>query len=389
MSTAQQLSMSLPTDDGMRPYTLGPPVAFPIDATPLRSRVAYAAAHVVCDPLADNTPGSPAQLDWDATLRYRHHLWAHGLGVADAMDTAQRGMGLNWAVTQELIRRCGAEAKTVDGLLACGAATDQLPPRAESLDQVVAAYHEQCAVVEGAGARIVLMASRQLAQLARGPEDYADVYSAVLAQVSRPVILHWLGEMFDPALRGYWGSTDLDEATEACLAIIAEHAAVIDGIKLSLLDPGREIAIRRRLPAGVRLYTGDDYNYLDLIRGDGSNHSDAFLGAFDAIAPAASAALHALDAGDVGNYEEFLAPTLPLARHLFAAPTYYYKTGITFLAYLAGHQDHFRMVGGLESARSVSHLAAVFTLADRAGLLPDPQLAAARMAALLRLAGVA
>jgi Protein of unknown function (DUF993) len=383
--------LTLPAEDGtLFRYALnGAPRATYADvAAPSRSRVAYAAAHVVADPLAANGPGAPATLDWDATLAFRRHLWRHGLGVAEAMDTAQRGMGLDWAATRELIERTGAEARAGGGLLACGAGTDQLPPGAADLEAIVAAYEEQCAVVEGAGGRVVLMASRALAAAARGPEDYAEVYGRVLGQLREPAILHWLGPMFDPALEGYWGSSDLDAAGEGCLAILAAHAERIDGIKVSLLDAEREIALRRALPAGVRMYTGDDFDYPRLIAGDEHGHSDALLGIFDAIAPAAGAALAALDDGSPERFQEILAPTLPLARHVFGAPTQHYKTGIVFLAYLGGHQDHFRMVGGMESARSLPHLARAFVLADRAGLLADRELAAARMRLVARVAGV-
>jgi hypothetical protein len=387
------LLLPLP-DGGLQSYELdrAPGASYAPPVAPPRSRVALAAAHVVADPLAANGPGAPATLDWEATLAFRRHLWAHGLGVADAMDTAQRGMGLDWATTRELIARTGAEARACGGALACGAGTDQLPPGAASLDAVVAAYEEQCEVVQAAGAQVIVMASRALAAAARGPEDYARVYGRVLSQLERPAILHWLGPMFDPALEGYWDPThpaDLDAAAESCLAIIRAHAQRIDGIKVSLLDASREIALRRALPPGVRLYTGDDFDYATLIRGDEHGYSDALLGIFDAIAPAAAAALAALDLGDEPRFDAILRPTVPLARHLFSAPTSAYKTGIVFLAYLAGHQDHFRMVGGMESARSVPHLARAFALADHAGLLPDRDLAAERMRLVLRLAGVA
>jgi hypothetical protein len=302
------------------------------------------------------------------------------------MDTAQRGMGLDWKTTRELILRSGAQAQDSGGMLACGAGTDQLPPGPSSLERIIAAYEEQLGVVVEAGAVPILMASRQLAATAKGPDDYAKVYGHLLGQLDRPAILHWLGPMFDPALEGYWGSSDLDAATDTVLSIIASHTAQVDGIKVSLLDADREIAIRRRLPASVRLYTGDDFNYPDLIRGDDQGHSDALLGIFDPIAPAAATALHALDANDLSAYEQAFTPTLELARHIFEAPTYYYKTGVVFLAWLSGHQNHFRMVGGLESARSVSHLVRLFQLAD--GLYPDPELAAARMRAWLTVQGV-
>ncbi|MEU9018396.1 dihydrodipicolinate synthase family protein [Actinomadura sp. NPDC048394] len=374
------MKIELPEPDGtLVPYTMGEPRSCPPPPGPASSRVAYAAAHVVADPYGDS-------LDWDATLAFRRHLWSYGLGVAEAMDTAQRGMGLDWATTRELIVRSSEEALSAGGRIVCGAGTDQLPPGPATLDEITAAYEEQLGVIEGAGAVPVLMASRHLAAAARGPEDYAAVYGRLLPQLRNPAVLHWLGPMFDPALEGYWGSSDLDAAADAVLALIGEHAAAVDGVKISLLDAGREIAFRRRLPAGVRLYTGDDFNYPELIKGDAEGHSDALLGVFDPIAPAAAAALHALDQGS-DAYDEIFAPTLPLARHLFEAPTYYYKTGVVFLAWLAGHQRHFRMVGGLESARSVPHLSRLFRLADAAGLLPDPDLAATRMRAWLTVQG--
>jgi hypothetical protein len=358
----------------------------PTGAEP-RSRVCFAAAHVVADPLAGGDPTGPARLDWEATLAFRRHLWSHGLRVAEAMDTAQRGMGLDWEATQELIRRSVAEAKAVGGQLACGAGTDQLV--GGDLDAVRHAYEEQLAFIEGEGAPVILMASRALARAASGPDDYRSVYGALLEQASEPVILHWLGDMFDPLLTGYWGTSDLDAAAEVVIDIIETHAAKVDGIKVSLLDAGREVALRRRLPEGVRMYTGDDFNYPELIRGDDAGYSDALLGIFDAIAPVAAAAMHALDEDDVARYDELFAPTVPLSRHIFAAPTPYYKTGVVFLAYLNGHQNHFRMVGGLESGRSVLHLSELFVLADQAGLLRDPELASERMRHVLALAGVA
>jgi Protein of unknown function (DUF993) len=383
------LSITLPRADGSTTrYDLVGAAPPSPPATPITGRVAYAAAHVVADPWADNTPGAPAVLDWDGTLGIRHHLWRHGLRVAEAMDTAQRGMGLDWATTQELIRRSGAEARAVGGALACGAGTDQLGPQPATLDEIQAAYEEQVETVQAAGATVILMASRHLARAARGPEDYAAVYSALLKQASEPVILHWLGAAFDPVLAGYWGHQDPAAAASVVLDVIAEHRDRIDGIKVSLLDPEHERRLRARLPEGVRLYTGDDFNYPELIRGDGAAHSDAMLGIFDGIAPAAAAALAALDAGDPDRYDRLLGPTVPLSRHLFAAPTYYYKTGLTFLAWLNGLQSHFRMVGGLESARSLSHLAEVLVLADRAGVLTDPAGAVRRTRTLLEVGGL-
>ncbi|MEX2540554.1 MAG: dihydrodipicolinate synthase family protein [Trueperaceae bacterium] len=379
----------LPTDDGrLERHVVGSPKPFTRPASALRSRTLYAAVHVVADPLADNM--SRAVLDWEATMEYRRYLWSWGVGVAEAMDTAQRGMGLDYQATRELIARSSAEARSVGGALVCGASTDQLAAgEVCSLDRVAAAYNEQCRHIEEHGGRVVLMASRHLALAASGPSDYRRVYDRVLSEVDGPVIIHWLGEMFDPVLAGYWGSSDIESAMDACLQLIGDHAAKIDGVKLSLLDRQRESDMRRRLPAGVRMYTGDDFNYDELILGDGASHSDALLGIFDAIAPAASAAVAALDSGSEHDYREALSPTVPLARHIFSAPTYYYKTGLVFLAYLNGHQRHFRMVGGLESARSVTHLAELFRLADRAGLLSDPESAAARMRDYLKLAGIA
>jgi uncharacterized protein DUF993 len=373
--------LQLPRAGGvLEPYAPGEPRAFAARGEPPASRVAFAAAHVVADPL-----GEPGALDWEATLAFRRHLWAHGLSVAEAMDTAQRGMGLGWDFASKLIAKSASEAPA--GRLAAGAGTDHTQPR--RVAEVREAYEHQCEIIEDAGAQVIVMASRALAALASGPDDYREVYGVVLNGLRRPAILHWLGDMFDPALRGYWGSEDLDEAADVVIDVIAANADKVDGIKVSLLDEAREVALRRRLPDGVRLYTGDDFNYPALIAGDAEGHSDALLGVFDAIAPAAAAALAALDAGDRAAYDEILAPTVPLARKLFEAPTFNYKAGIVFLAFLNGHQEHFRMIGGLESARSITHLADLFVLADRAGLLRDPALAVARMRHVLALAGIA
>jgi hypothetical protein len=304
------------------------------------------------------------------------------------MDTAQRGMGLDWDATQELIRRSTAEAHACGGGIVAGAGTDHMTGL-DDLDDVIAAYQHQLEVVEDAGAGVVLMASRALAAIARGPDDYAKVYAPLLDQARAPVILHWLGPMFDPALDGYWGSTDLDSAMESFVALVGDHAPKVDGVKVSLLDAEREVRLRGLLPPGVRVYTGDDFNYPRLIKGDGGGHSDALLGVFAAIAPAASAALQALDRHDLVTYERVLDATVPLARHLFEAPTYYYKTGIAFLAWLSGHQPGFCMVGGLQSARSAVHLAQAYRLADEVGLFPDPELAGHRMQAFLTVAGAA
>jgi hypothetical protein len=372
---------------GARTHELGDPKTFARPKKPLTSRRAFAAAHVVADPLADNTPVSGAHLDWDATLAFRRHLWSWGLSVAEAMDTAQRGMGLDWPVTRELIKRSLQEARTEGGDIACGANTDQVPEQTLDMEGVIEAYLEQLELIEGEGGQAVVMASRHLASIARGPDDYHHVYGRILDQVRRPVIVHWLGEMFDPALRGYWGAVDLDEAQEHFLGLLASYSTKIDGVKISLLDKDRELYLRKSLPESVRMYTGDDFNYPELILGDGTYHSDSFLGAFDLIAPAASSAIQALDEGDTTRFEQILNPTVSLSRHVFGEPTFYYKTGVVFMAYLNGHQDHFRMVNGLESARSLVHLSEEFVLADQAGLLGDPELAAHRMATLLEVGG--
>ena len=356
----------------------------------IETRIAFAAAHVVVDPLRTRDPLSHPIVDWDATLAYREYLWSLGFGVAEAMDTAQRGMGLQWPLALELIKRSTAAANARGALLACGAGTDHLSGgQSITLRDVTNAYLEQCEAIEAVDGRIILMASRALAAVARSADDYASVYAAVFAQVHRPVILHWLGPMFDRALDGYWGATAIAAAAENCLKIIGEHKEKVDGIKISLLDADLEVSMRRRLPVGVRMYTGDDFNYDNLILGDEHGHSDALLGIFDAIAPAASLALSALDRGDAARYRELLAPTVPLSRHIFTSPTQHYKTGVVFLAYLNGFQSHFRMVGGAESARSVAHLCELFVLADRARVLRDPELATRRMSTFLLLAGVA
>ncbi|MEV5860023.1 dihydrodipicolinate synthase family protein [Streptomyces sp. NPDC052071] len=356
------------------------------DGAPLASRTVFSAAHVVADPYADISPDDPVAVDWDATLAFRRHLWSHGLGVAEAMDTAQRGMGLDWAGAAELIRRSAAEAKSVGGRIACGVGTDQLTGPM-TLPEVRAAYEEQLALVEESGAQAILMASRALAAAANGPEDYLETYAHLLRQATEPVVLHWLGPMFDPALEGYWGSADLDAATDTFLKVIAEHPDKVDGIKISLLDAEREIDVRRRLPSGVRCYTGDDFNYPELIAGDDRGFSHALLGIFDPLGPLAAHAVRVLDTGDVQGFRDLLDPTVELSRHLFQAPTRFYKTGVVFLAWLAGHQDHFTMVGGLQSARSLPHLAKAYELADRLGLFPDPELAESRMRALLTVHG--
>ena len=400
-------SLLLPNHDGgTRLYRLQPATSWARPTAPLTSRRAYAAAHVIPETTADNTPGAPAHLDWDTTMAYRHELWSYGLGVADAMDTAQRGMGLDWAATQQLIKRTGVEAasvvasgnaatagKTVRDLVSCGAGTDQLdlasvPEGPSGIKAVLDAYREQIAVVSEAGPKVIIMTSRALAKVAASPGDYLHVYSTLLTEVDQPVILHWLGTMFDPALAGYWGSNDVAEATETFLGLIRDHADKVDGVKVSLLDASHEVALRSALPAGVRLYTGDDFNYPELIDGDGAHHSDALLGIFAAIYPAASVALQKYDVGDAADARAILDSTRELGKHIFSAPTFYYKTGIAFMSWLNGKQPGFQMVGGLHSGRSVVHLARTFELADQAGLLRDPALAAFRMSDYLRINGV-
>jgi len=392
-------TLNLPGLDGtLAPYTLrgNAPASTATAAGRNFNRIAYSAAHVVADPRAAVDPWLEAAVDWDATIGYRRHLWSLGLGVAEAMDTAQRGMGLDWPTSLELIRRSLATAKDIPGaLVACGCGTDHLAPEAaRSLDDVIRAYEEQMEAIEALGGRLIIMASRALARVARRPEDYQKVYGRILEQARQPVILHWLGDMFDPALAGYWGSPDIDAAMDTALAVIEAHASKVDGIKISLLDKDKEIAMRRRLPEGVRMYTGDDFNYAELIAGDGvgqlptHQHSDALLGIFDPIAAAASAALAELAEGNVERFHTILGSTVPLSRHIFQAPTRFYKTGVVFMAWLNGQQSHFTMVGGQQSARSLVHFAELFRLADAADLLQRPELATHRMRTLLALHGI-
>jgi hypothetical protein len=384
-------TLTLPLADGtLRPFTLSQPRAFPDRVTRPLNRIALAAAHVVVNPLADVDPWLTVAPDWERTLAFRTHLWDLGLGVAEAMDTAQRGMGLDWPMALELLTRSVEAAKGRPGaVIFSGAGTDHLDPAdARSIDEVIRAYEHQIEAIEKVGGRIILMASRALARVARGPQDYEAVYARVLGQVREPVIIHWLGDMFDPALAGYWGTRDLNAAMDTAVGVINAHAAKVDGVKISLLDKDREIAMRRRLKPGVRMYTGDDFNYAELIEGDAQGYSDALLGIFDAIAPAAAAALSALAAGDTRTFHDIFGPTVPLSRHIFKAPTRFYKTGVVFMAYLNGHQSHFTMAGGQESTRSTVHLAELFRLADAAGLLRDPDAAARRMRAVMASRGV-
>ncbi len=382
------LKLDLPAGDGsLAEFTLRPPTQWSRPEGPIVSRVAFAAAHVVADPMAVNGPGTPAEIDWEATLAVRRSLWGWGLQLAEAMDTSQRGMGLDWNAATELVVRSAAEARAVGGRIASGVNSDHIEGITR-IDEVVRAYEEQLSVVEGAGSQAIVMASRDLVRVARSEDDYVGVYRRVLAQASEPTILHWLGPMFDPRLDGYWGTTDVRRATDTFLAVVEESRSKVDGVKISLLDADLEREVRRRLPEGVRLYTGDDFNYPELILGDGTHHSDALLGIFSTIAPAASAALQALDVGDTARFDDILAPTVPLSRHLFSTPTYNYKTGIAFLSWLNGHQRAFSMIGGMQSARSIVHLSETVRLADSAGLIVDPERAAARMRALLMTWGI-
>ncbi|HAT1617198.1 TPA: dihydrodipicolinate synthase family protein [Raoultella ornithinolytica] len=386
------LSIHLPTPQGiMTNYPLVTTEERPTVITPAFNRIAYAAAHVVIDPQhqgADwlNNP----RIDWDATLAYRHHLWRLGFNIAEAMDTAQRGMGVSWEIAKELIIRSLQEAQTVPGAdLAAGVGTDQLEAaHATTLEQVIAAYEEQMELVEQHNGKIILMASRALAKVAKTPQDYLAVYNRLLEQSQDKIILHWLGEMFDPALAGYWGSTDFAAAADTVLEIIANNVDKVEGIKISLLSKEKEVAFRKRLPSQVKMYTGDDFNYPELIAGEDGHYSHALLGIFDAIAPVAAAALNELALGNSEAYYRLMNPTVALSREIFKAPTQYYKAGIVFLAWLNGHQSHFSMAGGMQAAREISHYAEIFRLADQAGLLQDPQLATRRMKNLLTVYGL-
>ncbi|MGA0570895.1 dihydrodipicolinate synthase family protein [Variovorax sp. VNK109] len=398
------LSLNLPDSSGkLARYTLkGSAPVQPARGVKF-NRIAYSAAHVVADPLAAIDPWLQCAVDWDTTIAYRRYLWSLGLGVAEAMDTAQRGMGLDWPTSLELIRRSLDAARDVPGAqVASGCGTDHLAPESvTSVDQVIRAYEEQMEAIEKLGGKLIIMASRALARVAKSPADYERVYDRILSQAKQPVVLHWLGDMFDPALAGYWGTPDVDAAMDTAVGIIAAHPDKVDGIKISLLDKDKEISMRRRLPVtggidgqGVRMYTGDDFNYAELIAGDGHGtaathgQSDALLGIFDAIAPAASAALGALSVGDTEKFHEILGPTVPLSRHIFRAPTRFYKTGVVFMAWLNGQQKHFTMVGGQQSTRSLVHFAELFRLADEANLLAQPDLAVTRMKTMLALHGV-
>ncbi|MEK1890578.1 MAG: dihydrodipicolinate synthase family protein [Phyllobacterium sp.] len=385
------LSLNLPASDGSSAdYRLrGEPLARP-SSPPSFNRIAYAAAHVVSDPMRDANPWNSPAIDWDTTMAFRHHLWSLGFKIAEAMDTAQRGMGVDWAVARELIRRSLADARTVQGAdLACGAGTDQLSPdEARTLQDVIDAYETQIAFVEGEGGRSVMMASRALARVARSADDYQTVYNAILSQTREKVILHWLGDMFDPQLAGYWGASAFEPALETVLAIINDNKTKVEGIKISLLDEAKEVELRKRLPEGVLCFTGDDFNYAELIEGHGGRYSHALLGIFDAVAPSASKALAHLAAGETQAFRETLEPTVPLSRKIFEAPTQYYKAGVVFLAWLNGHQNHFTMPAGMQSTRGIVHYADIFRLADQANVLDMPELAVERMQSALQVYGL-
>ena len=391
MSALSENVLVLPFADGsLKPHRLiGTPTPRPA-STPRFNRIVYAAAHVVSDPLKDTRPWNSPLIDWDATMAFRHHLWSLGFQIAEAMDTSQRGMGLDWTGAQELIRRSLAEAKTVPGAdLASGAGTDHLDPaEAKGPDDIIKAYETQAEFIEKHGGRFILMASRALARIARSPDDYARVYGHILTHAREKVVLHWLGDMFDPQLKGYWGSTKFEDALETVISIIEANRDKVEGIKISLLEERYEIALRNRLPEGVLCFTGDDFNYAPLIEGDGQKHSHALLGIFDAVAPQASAALVALAEGDNARFRAIIEPTVPLSRKIFEAPTQYYKAGVVFLAWLNGHQSHFTMPAGMQSARGIVHYADIFRLSDEANVLDNPEMAIARMRQLLAVYGV-
>ena len=384
-------TITLPTRERLlAPYTLGPASTFALTGPDIGVRTVYAAAHVVLDPIRSADPWRAPVVDWDATLAFRHRLWGMGFKIAEAMDTSQRGMGLDWAGAKDLITRSLAEARAVPGAdLACGVGTDHLDPtETRSLDDVIRAYEEQLAHVEASGGRAILMASRALCRFARSADDYLKVYGRLIEAARDKVILHWLGDMFDPQLAGYWGSHDVPTAMQTALDLIAAHVDKVEGIKISLLEQSHEETMRARLPAAVKMYTGDDFNFADTIAGDGMRHSHGLLGIFDPIAPAAAAAFARLAAGDLAGYHAILGPTVPLSRRIFEAPTQFYKAGVVFLAWINGQQSHFHMLGGMESARGVLHYADVFRLADAAGLIENPDLAATRMQALMAGYGV-
>ncbi|CCM77191.1 dihydrodipicolinate synthase family protein [Rhizobium mesoamericanum] len=385
------LSLNLPNAAGStEEYRLvGTPVGRP-SAPPKFNRIAYAAAHVVSDPRKEVDPWGRPAIDWDATIAFRRHLWGLGFKIAEAMDTSQRGMGLNWAGAQELIRRSLDESRSITGAdLACGAGTDHLTATdARSIDDVIKAYETQIEFVEKNGGRAIMMASRALARVASSADDYAKVYGRILSQAKDKVVLHWLGDMFDPNLAGYWGSPQFGPALECVLRIINENKEKVEGIKISLLDNAKEVELRNGLPEGILCFTGDDFNYAELIEGDGNRYSHALLGIFDAVAPSASMALASLAVGDAATFRSVIEPTVPLSRKIFEAPTQYYKAGVVFLAWLNGHQNHFSLPAGMQSARGINHYADIFRLADKANVLDKPELAVTRMKHLVGVFGI-
>ena len=382
------MKIKLPDTNGsVSEYALtGEPIA-PTALRPDATRTVFSAAHVVADPFTNSDPTGPSVLDWHQTLAFRRHLADLGLGIAEAMDTAQRGMGLDWSGALELIKRTRSELP--DALVFSGCGTDQLDPaKARDLEDVKRAYLDQVEAIQSLGGRLILMASRALARVAQDPEDYLRVYGDVLAACDQPVILHWLGEMFDPALAGYWGAESFDDTLEIALRVIEQNGSKVDGIKISLLDKDKEIIMRRRLPGGVKMYSGDDFNYPELIAGDEQGFSHALLGIFDPLAVAVGKAIDHLDQGDKAGFHAILDPTVPLSRLIFRAPTQFYKTGVVFLAWLNGHQNHFVMLGGAQAMRPLPYFVECFKLADQCGLLAEPDLAVQRMSRLLELYGV-
>lgn len=382
------MKILLPNNSGeLAAYSL---IGEPVLGTPLAessTRVVYSAAHVVADPFSNSGPMGLPGIDWDKTMAFRHHLADLGLGIAEAMDTAQRGMGLDWTQSLDLIRRTKAELP--NALVANGCGTDHLSDTdIHTLEDVRRAYLEQVEAIQNVGGRIILMASRALARAANGADDYISIYNEVLAACDEPVILHWLGDMFDPALVGYWGADSFEDVLPTVLEIIATNVAKVDGIKISLLDAVKEVTTRQQLPGAVRMYTGDDFNYPELIGGDGDTFSHALLGIFDPLANHAASSISALNTGDAATFHAILDPTIPLARHIFRTPTRHYKTGVVFLAWLNGHQDHFKMLDGAVAMRPLPYFVECFKLADACGALANPDLASSRMGQLLNLYGV-
>lgn len=391
MTTTQVtgMSVSIPTVNGSaKTVQVREPAKLEVLTRPPMSRQAFAAGHVVANP-ATAAQGAPTSIDWEATLKIRRELWALGLGVAESMDTAQRGMGMDAEMAMELAERTLAEAAKVHGNVVVGIATDALVTGGDyGLQDISDAYIDQLRRVEAAGGTAVIMASRHLAAKAKSAQDYLHLYRSVIDAAKKPVILHWLGPMFDPALEGYWGSADLEETSNTVLSLIESRTSMIAGIKISLLDAAHEVKFRRRIPASVRLYTGDDFNYSELVAGDDRGYSDALLGAFSAVPRFASAALKKLDAADAAGFKELMDQTIPLSRLVFEAPTQYYKVGIVWLAYLNGQQDHFRMIGGLETGRSLEHLGRIYEEANSIGLFANPELTAERAAAYFKMQGL-